>query len=79
MARETAADKEVEAVGAHVPSKAAALRDMQRAWIGWRDAACAYERAQWGGGSGSGPATLECRMQLTGQQALALEARMAGI
>jgi uncharacterized protein YecT (DUF1311 family) len=49
---------------------------MQRAWIGYRDAACDYERAQWGGGSGGGPATAGCLMRLTGEQALALEGRL---
>ena len=46
---------------------------MQRAWIGWRDATCDYERAQWGGGTGGGPATVACLMRLTGEQALYLE------
>lgn len=54
-------------------SQADALRDMQRAWIPFRDATCDYERAQWGGGTGGGPATLGCLMRLTGHQALYLE------
>jgi uncharacterized protein YecT (DUF1311 family) len=58
------------------PSPAAALRDMQRAWIAYRDAACEYEATTWGGGSGAGPAAAQCMMQLTAQQALALEARL---
>ncbi len=58
-------------------SRAEALRDMQRAWIAWRDATCDYERAQWGGGTGGGPATAGCLMRLTGEQALYL-ARMRG-
>ena len=49
-----------------------ALRDMQRAWIPYRDATCAFERAQWGGGSGGGPAAASCLMEMTGKQALAL-------
>ncbi len=56
-------------------SQAEALRDMQRAWIIYRDAACTYERSQWGGGSGGGPATIACLMRLTGLQALSLAAR----
>lgn len=48
------------------------LRDMQRAWIPFRDATCDFERAQWGGGTGGGPATLGCLMRLTGEQALVL-------
>jgi uncharacterized protein YecT (DUF1311 family) len=50
---------------------------MQRAWIGYRDAACAYEESQWGGGTGGGPASVDCAMRLTARQALALEARLA--
>lgn len=57
-------------------NQANALRDMQRAWIGWRDATCDYERAQWGGGTGGGPALLGCLMRLTGGQALYLERMM---
>jgi len=56
-----------------VVSKADALRDMQRAWIAFRDATCAYERAQWGGGTGGGPAWAGCQMRLTGAQALYLQ------
>ena len=50
---------------------------MQRAWIGYRDAACAYEASQWGGGTGAGPAAVGCMMTLTGRQALALEEKLA--
>lgn len=49
------------------------LRDMQRAWITYRDARCDYEFAQWGGGTGGGPAVLACLMQATGEQTLLLE------
>lgn len=76
MAREKAIDQEVSGAGRTEPARAAALRDMQRAWIGWRDAACAYEFAQWGGGSGGAPAYAGCQMRLTGEQALALEGRL---
>ncbi|MCP3972180.1 MAG: DUF1311 domain-containing protein [Rhodobacteraceae bacterium] len=60
-----------------VVSKADALRDMQRAWIAFRDATCDYERSQWGGGTGGGPATVGCLMRLTGEQAIYLESMMA--
>lgn len=76
MAREKADDAEMVEIGASAPKKADALRDMQRAWIPYRDATCAYEYAQWGGGTGGGPAHGACMMQLTGEQALDLEARM---
>lgn len=70
-------DRAATAAGEPVANRQSALRDMQRAWIGWRDAACAYEAAQWGNGTGAGPATLACLMQITADQALALEARVA--
>lgn len=59
------------------PATAETLRAAQRAWIGWRDAACADEAAQWGGGTGAWPAGVACVMALTGERALALEARLA--
>jgi uncharacterized protein YecT (DUF1311 family) len=74
--RHQANDAQSEADGFEAPPMAEALRDMQRAWIAYRDAACDYERAQWGGGSGGGPATAGCLMRLTGEQALALEGRL---
>lgn len=57
-------------------NKANALRDMQRAWIPYRDATCDYERAQWGGGTGGGPAAVSCHMYLTAEQALYLESML---
>jgi len=74
-ARDRSEDAEFAGAAGYV-SQADALRDMQRAWIGWRDATCDYERAQWGGGSGGGPATLGCLMRLTAEQALYLETMM---
>ncbi|MDU8945856.1 lysozyme inhibitor LprI family protein [Rhodophyticola sp. MJ-SS7] len=77
LVREAAAEEEMRRIGATVPPTVAPLREMQRAWIPFRDAACHYERAQWGGGTGQGPATAACLMQETGRQALRLEARLA--
>ena len=57
-------------------STADALRDAQRAWIPWRDAACAFERAKWGGGTGGGPASAACLMQMTAERALALRVEL---
>ncbi|MEM7440706.1 MAG: lysozyme inhibitor LprI family protein [Pseudomonadota bacterium] len=56
-------------------SVATSLRDMQRAWITYRDAKCTYARSQWGGGTGGGPAQLWCMLYETAAQAgdLALE------
>lgn len=77
MAMEKGVEAELSELGSAAPSPAAALRDMQRAWIGYRDAACLYEVSQWGGGTGGGPAGAQCAMELTGRQALALEDRLA--
>ncbi|SDI26948.1 lysozyme inhibitor LprI family protein [Aliiruegeria lutimaris] len=76
MLRDKAEDAELAEIGATVPSLSEALREMQRAWIPFRDAACDYERAQWGGGTGGGPATLSCLMYATARQALILEIRL---
>jgi uncharacterized protein YecT (DUF1311 family) len=76
LADHQAADREAAADGVRAPSLAEGLVAMQRAWIPFRDAACAYEVAHWGGGTGGGPAAAECRMRLTGEQALALALRI---
>lgn len=55
-----------------LPSVVEALREMQRAWITYRDASCAFEAAQWGGGTGAGPAYNGCVMRLTAEQAITL-------
>jgi uncharacterized protein YecT (DUF1311 family) len=74
MAREREVDARVAGHYDTPPaSRAEALRAMQRAWIPFRDAACAYERSQWGGGSGGRPATLACLMERTARQSLHLE------
>jgi len=54
-------------------NQANALRDMQRSWIAFRDATCDYERAQWSGGTGGGPATVGCLMRMTAEQTLYLD------
>lgn len=72
MAQATQADIDNAQVEYNLPSQATALRDMQRAWIPFRDASCDYERSKWGGGTGGGPATLACLLDLTARQALAL-------
>lgn len=76
MELEEANDAEMTKIGASTPSSVNALREMQRAWIAFRDRACAYELSQWGGGSGGGPAVANCHMVMTGQQALRLEYRL---
>lgn len=69
-----AIDAEMADLGSAAASQADALRDMQRAWIGFRDATCAYEYTQWGGGSGGGPASISCHMYMTAKQTFYLEA-----
>jgi len=58
--------------GARPLPSAEALRDMQRAWITFRDATCSFEASQWGGGTGANPAFLNCIMRMTAEQALYL-------
>jgi uncharacterized protein YecT (DUF1311 family) len=78
-ARERAADADWRPIPgmAPRPSGADVLRDMQRAWIGWRDATCLYEEFQWWGGTGASLAGAACRMRLTGEQALTLRGYLA--
>lgn len=58
--------------------QAETLRDMQRAWITYRDARCGHEASLWQGGTGASPAFLNCMMQLTAEQALYLSALYSG-
>jgi uncharacterized protein YecT (DUF1311 family) len=71
-ALERAAESDAANAGMNAPSQQEALRDMQRAWIPFRDASCAYARSQWGGGTGGGPAALACYLDLTARQAILL-------
>ena len=54
-------------------SQAEALLNMQRAWIKFRDQKCTYERAQWSGGTGGGPAEISCLLDETARQAMYLD------
>ncbi|MCA1776405.1 MAG: lysozyme inhibitor LprI family protein [Paracoccaceae bacterium] len=54
-------------------SVADGLRDMQRAWIGYRDAICGFEAAQYGTGTLGSTITYDCLMQKTAEQALYLQ------
>ena len=53
-----------------------ALRTAQRAWIAFRDAACGWEATRWSGGTGAGPASAACLMELTARQTLFLQDRL---
>jgi len=68
-----AQDAEMADIDSSAPQTAPALRDMQRAWIAYRDATCDFEQSQWGGGSGGGPAVLSCLLRMTGAQSVYLE------
>ena len=57
----------------NAPSLAESLRDMQRAWIGFRDAKCTFARSHWQGGTGGGPATAWCLLYETAEQTLYLQ------
>ncbi len=74
-AEEAQADIDMAGDRGAVP-RAEALRDMQRAWIAFRDATCTYERSQWGSGTGGGPIEAGCHLRLTGEQALYLESQL---
>lgn len=62
---------------AQQPSQEDAARDMQRAWIAFRDATCNFEVLGWWGGTGANGAWMSCQMRLTGEQALYLQSALA--
>lgn len=66
-------DREMKEIGATVPLILPALRDMQRAWITYRDRTCDYEYSQWGGGTGGGPAIVACQSRMTALQYIYLK------
>jgi uncharacterized protein YecT (DUF1311 family) len=72
MKAEKLDDVENAEMSSAIPQKAPALRSLQRAWIKYRDATCEYEYTQWGGGTGGGPAGINCVMTLTGEQTIYL-------
>jgi uncharacterized protein YecT (DUF1311 family) len=48
------------------------LRDVQRKWIAYKDAACTFEYNWWDGGSIRQPLTANCFLQITADQAVVL-------
>ncbi|MDO5631433.1 MAG: lysozyme inhibitor LprI family protein [Paracoccus sp. (in: a-proteobacteria)] len=66
------ADTEARDLGSTAASMEKTLREMQRSWITFRDASCAYAAAQFQGGTAAGPAVADCAMQLTARQAILL-------
>ncbi len=75
-ANAAAADADMVEFNERLAGSEQALIDQQRAWITWRDLACTYEASRWGGGTGGGPASAQCLMQLTAQQTLFLWDRL---
>lgn len=67
-----------EGLPTHLAIQASSLRDMQRAWIVYRDARCGHEASLWQGGTGSGPAFANCLLHETAEQALYLGALYSG-
>ncbi len=72
MAAAKAVDAELAGMGSSAPKQEPALKQMQRNWIAFRDAACDYEVSRWGGGTGGGPASADCMVRLTAAQYLRL-------
>jgi len=77
LAREKVEDEDNKNNGINHPvMKADALKEMQRAWIKYRDALCEHEAVRWGGGTGVGPASLSCLLDETGRQVFVLKDKL---
>lgn len=72
MTAAKASDAETAKIGSSADPQAPLLQKMQRDWIAYRDSACNFEMSRWGGGTGGGPASVDCMLQLTAQQYLRL-------
>jgi len=66
-------DAEMRALGSAVAPLLPALQATDAAWRAHRAALCAYEAAQWMGGTGAGPAALACHIDETARRVRALE------
>lgn len=54
-------DQEMADLGSAAEKQVPYLREMQRNWIAYRDAACQFERSRWGGGTGAArPRPIAC-------------------
>ncbi|RNF34095.1 lysozyme inhibitor LprI family protein [Paracoccus methylarcula] len=73
MASAKRMDREAAEEDSPAGEQAPLLKDMQKRWIEFRDAACSYEYSRWGMGSGRIPAGENCHMTLTARQAIWLE------
>lgn len=70
---ETDAAAEAEARRLGWPDPLPSLDAVAAAFEAHRNVACDYSGLLWGGGSGAGPAWMECRMQMAAEHALRLE------
>ncbi len=66
------ADDQVKQLGSAADPAAPVLERAQQAWTGFRDSACLFQEVRWQGGTAGGPASAECLLQLTAEQALRL-------
>lgn len=76
LARDAALDANPDPDGM-APAMGSAIRDVQRAWIAFREASCHYEMLRWQGGTGARLAGAGCTLQMTGEQALRLRSYLA--
>lgn len=66
------ADADLAQLGSAADPAAPVLEQAQEAWVAYRDASCLYESVRWQGGTAGGPASADCMLQLTAEQALRL-------
>lgn len=59
------------------PSMAEALRDMQRAWLAYRDSRCDLARLRWWQSAAAPAQQLVCQMQVTAEQIAVLQGLVA--
>ena len=74
LAQAEEGDAALKDLGSAAPPAAPVLRDAQRGWIAFRDKSCEFESVRWQGGTLGGPASGDCMLRLTAEQALRLKA-----
>lgn len=73
VAKAKAADGQAKASELNVAPIVPALREMERVWIEYRDKTCSFQYALWQGGTGGGPASSSCNLNLTALQYIYLK------